>query len=290
MRYEGAVFRPPSEAYSLIIQATIGCSHNACTFCSMYKAKRFRVRNIDEIFADLSDARQTYNYVERIFLADGDALSIDTNILCEILDKIKELFPECKRVGIYATSQGILAKTDDELSLLRKKGIGIAYLGAESGSDEILRQINKGVSRQDIIKASKKIMQSGIKLSVTFISGIGGKEKTTLHATETASLISEIAPHYVGLLTLMLNKHTPLYRQIQNGEFEVLSSYDVLIETKLMLEHINGISGTVFRSNHASNYISLAGNLCEDKAEMLRIIDYAISNNSIIKPEKYRAL
>lgn len=290
MRYEGAVYRPPSEAYSLIIQATIGCSHNACTFCSMYKAKRFRVREIDEIFADLSEARATYNYVQRIFLADGDALSIDTNILCEILDKIKELFPECGRVGIYASSQGILNKTDDELALLHKKGIGIAYLGAESGSDEILRQINKGVTRQDIINASKKIMQSGIKLSVTFISGIGGKAKTALHATETASLISEIAPHYVGLLTLMLDKNTPLYRQIQKGEFEVLSSYDVLIETKQMLQNINGISGTVFRSNHASNYISLAGNLCEDKAEMLRIIDYAVSNNSIIKPEKYRAL
>lgn len=290
MRYEGNIYRPPSEAYSLIIQVTIGCTHNKCTFCSMFKDKTFRVREVSEVLEDLRMARKYYRHVERIFLADGDALCLSNSKMKVILDAIRQLFPECSRVGVYGTPRDVLIKSMEELKELRDLGVGIIYIGAESGSPEVLRRINKGVTREEIIEAVKKIEASGIKSSVTFISGMGSRELMEDHARQTASMISEMEPSYCGLLTLMVEPMAPIYKEIREGRFQVLSAEEVLAETALMLKDINVKKTCVFRSNHASNYVSLRGNLPQDKETMLAQLRRAMENTSLIKDERFRAL
>ena len=290
MRYEGDIYRPPSEAYSLLVQVTIGCSHNTCTFCGMFKAKQFRVRKVEEVIEDLEEARRTYQYVRKIFLCDGDALCLSTNKLVVILDKIRELFPECERVGIYATAQDILRKSEEDLKLLKEKGIGILYVGAESGSDKVLKDINKGVTAREIIDAVKKAESCGLPTSVTFISGIAGRAGWKEHAIETGKMISEMNASYVALLTLMIDPCTPLYQQIKDGDFEVLSGEEVVAETYLLLKNANPTKSRVFRSNHASNYVSLKGNLPEDKDRMLAQLMRAMEDRGLLKDERFRML
>ncbi|MCT4605612.1 MAG: B12-binding domain-containing radical SAM protein [Marinisporobacter sp.] len=289
MRYEGSVYRPPSEAYSLIIQATIGCSHNKCTFCSMYKDKQFRMRNIKEIIEDLEMARDYYKQVKRIFLADGNTLALKTEYLKTILLKIKELFPECERVGIYSAPKDILRKSVEELKELKDLGLGIAYLGAESGSDEILDRIQKGVTSEEMIQAGKKMVESGIPLSVTLISGLGGKEQWTQHARESARVINEINPQYLGLLTLLIQPGTKMYEEVQNGEFDLLSPEEVILETKELIKNLD-VKNCVFRSNHASNYVALAGTLPRDQMNLLKQLDLTMENTYGIKDEMFRRL
>nr|WP_253201767.1 radical SAM protein [Clostridium sp. DSM 17811] len=289
VEYEGIVYRPPSEAYSLIVQVTIGCSHNGCTFCGMYKDKRFRVRELKEIMADLEQAKLDYGVVKRIFLADGDALVLKTSELKIILLKIKELFPGCERVGVYATPNDILAKSVEDLSLLKALGIGILYLGVESGSNEILKSINKGVTAQNLIMAGRKVKESGIKLSTTLISGIGGREKISENAIESAKLISAINPDYVGFLTLMLESGTSIYKDIQNDIFHVLTSEEVVQELREFLENVE-VTNCIFRSNHASNYVSLSGTLPVDKDKLLSDIDITLKGKHGYKQEEYRRL
>ena len=290
MRYEGAIYRPPSEAYSLLIQVTIGCSHNKCTFCSMYKEKRFRVRKLEEVLEDLREARRVYRRVERIFLCDGDALCLSTNKLLPILDEIRALFPECQRIGIYARVNDILRKSEEELRTLVDHGLGIAYIGAESGSDEVLRRINKGVTRDEILRGVRKAEEAGLKTSVTFISGMGGKELWQEHAIETGKLIEEMGAGYVGLLTLMLSPEAPIWQEIQEGSFSVLSGEEIVEETYLLLKHAEKAKPCVFRSNHASNYVSLKGNLPEDLPAMLRQLERAMGDSRLLKDERFRML
>ena len=290
MRYEGSVYRPPSEAYSLIVQVTIGCAHNNCTFCSMFKAKKFRVRDIKEVLGDFDSARNQYRRVERIFLADGDALVLQNEKLEVILDHINKLFPECERVSIYGSPQDVLRKTREELERLREKGIEIIYIGAESGSDKVLKDVNKGACRDEIITAVQKIEASGIKSSVTFVSGLGGKENMEEHAVETGTMISLMEPSFVGLLTLMTDPSAPLYNDVQSGKFKLLSPEEVAAETYIMLENINVREKCVFRSNHASNYISLKGDLPDDKGKMLEQLEYALKNSGGFKDERFRML
>lgn len=289
MRYEGTLYRPPSEAYSLIVQATIGCSHNSCSFCSMYKNKAFRIRPVKEIIEDFKEARNRYSRVEKVFLADGDALIINTGDLITILQNIKSLFPECKRVGVYGSPKSILGKTKEELEYLKEQGLGIIYLGIESGSDKILREINKGVTSKDIIEAGKKVREVGIVLSVTLISGLGGKENTKEHAQDSAKIINAINPDYLGVLTLMIEEGTELQLKIDSSEFSLLSPREVMEEMKGFLESIE-VKGTVFRSNHASNYINLGGILSEDKDKILKEIDYILLNGNYYKDERHRGL
>jgi radical SAM superfamily enzyme YgiQ (UPF0313 family) len=289
MRYEGAVYRPPSEAYSLIVQVTIGCSHNGCSFCGMYKDKKFRVRDLKEIMEDLEEAKVTNGVIKKVFLADGDALVLENDKLKTILLKIKELFPQCTRVGIYATPKDILRKSLDELIELKDSGIGIVYLGVESGSNDILKSINKGVTAQEMIMAGRKIKESGIKLSVTLISGIGGTLKSSEHAIESAKLISAINPDYVGLLTLMLESGTPIYDDVQNGKFYLLNPEQIMYETSEFLQNVEVIN-CIFRSNHASNYMALAGTLPGDKSKLLGDIDRALRGKCSYKQEEYRRL
>ncbi|MCB2355122.1 radical SAM protein [Clostridium estertheticum] len=289
MEYEGIVYRPPSEAYSLIVQVTIGCSHNGCTFCGMYKDKKFRVRELKDIISDLEQAKLDYGVVKRIFLADGDALVLKTSELKIILLKIKELFPGCERVGVYATPNDILAKSVEDLGMLKALGIGILYLGVESGSNEILKSINKGVNAQSLIMAGRKVKESGIKLSTTLISGIGGRDKISENAIESAKLISAINPDYVGFLTLMLESGTPIYKDIQNGIFHVLTPEEVVQELREFLENVE-VTNCIFRSNHASNYVSLSGTLPVDKDKLLSDIDITLKGKHGYKQEEYRRL
>ncbi|MBU5439078.1 radical SAM protein [Tissierella sp. MSJ-40] len=289
MRYEGALYRPPSEAYSLIIQATIGCSHNKCTFCSMYKGKQFRIRNTEEIIEDLALGRNHYKNVTRIFLADGDALTIKTEELVKILKFIKETFPECERVGVYGSPKSILNKTSEELSLLKSLGLGIIYLGIESGSDKILKAINKGVNSKEIIEAGRKVVDSDIELSVTLISGIGGKENSLEHGIESARVINEIKPNYVGLLTLLVEEGTPLYEDVESGRFQLLTPKEVLFETKNLVERLQ-VENCIFRSNHASNYISLRGTLMKDKDLILSQIEEGLKLSRLEDKDLFRRL
>lgn len=290
MRYEGDIYRPPSEAYSLLIQVTIGCAHNKCTFCSMFKDKMFRVREVSEVMEDLETARKTYRKVERVFLCDGDALCLSTDKLLVILDRIRELFPECKRVSVYGSAKDVLRKTPQELATLREHGMGMIYLGAESGSQKVLDMICKGVSREEMIEAVRKIENAGIPTSVTFISGLAGKENWEEHAIETGKMITEMNASYVSLLTLMLDSRAPIVGQINRGELTLLSAEEVVAEAYLLLKHANPTKPCVFRSNHASNYVSLRGNLPADKPRLMEQLERAMADTGLLKDERFRML
>ena len=288
MRYEGSIYRPPSEARSLILQVTIGCAHNRCTFCSMYKDKAFRVREVSEIIEDLKSARDVYPSIKRVFLADGDALVLDIDKLIAILDKINELFPECERISAYATPQDINRKSAEDLALLKEKGLLMLYMGIESGDDAILKKIDKGASSSDMLKAGLKAKTAGIMLSVTMISGLGGPRLSADHGVNSAKLINEMQPEYASFLTLMLEEDTKLYKDYQSGEFELLSPRAVLLELRLFIQNTN-LKNCVFRSNHASNYVALSGTLGEDKERLLKEIDLALKEDEY-KPEYLRGL
>ncbi len=289
MRYEGTVYRPPSEARSLIVQVTIGCSHNRCTFCTMYKDKKFRIRSMEEIRSDLDEVRRDYGgYVRRIFLADGDALAMKTADLLEILSYAKECFPEAERISSYATPADINRKSKEELVSLRESGLELIYMGAESGDDVILKNVCKGASSDEIVAAGEKLRICGIKDSITLISGLGGRERLNEHATASAELISKIKPEYVGFLTLMLEEGAPILDTIRYGEMTLLTPQDVVSEMRLFLQNVDS-EGTVFRSNHASNYIALRGTLNEDIPKMLESLDEADKKNRF-RPEGSRLL
>jgi len=255
----------------------------------MYKDKSFRIRSVEHILEDLNEARRRYAKVEKVFLADGDALIMRTVDLVTILKAIKELFPECKRVGVYGSPKSILSKNLEELKELREHGIGIIYLGIESGSDKILKEINKGVTAKDIIEAGRKAKGAEIALSVTLISGLGGKENTKEHAIESAKVISEINPDYLGILTLMIEEGTELKYKIMSGEFSLLTPREVMEEMREFIENTK-VQGTIFRSNHASNYINFAGVLSKDKEKILQEINYVLENDSLYKDERFRGL
>ena len=238
----------------------------------MYKEDKFRIRPTEEIIEDLLLGRKHYKKIKRVFLADGDALIIKTEELVKILQAIKNIFPECERVGIYGSPKSILLKTKEELDELRDLGLGIIYLGLESGSDKILKDIKKGVNSKEMIEAGKKIKDSNIKSSVTLISGIGGKENSIEHALESARVLNAMEPDYIGLLTLLLEEGTELYEDVKNGKFQILNPKEVLIETKNLVENLE-IDNCIFRSNHASNYLSLRGTLMEDRELILKQIE-----------------
>lgn len=288
MRYEGAVYRPPSEAGSLIIQLTIGCARNTCRFCSMYKAKKFRIRPLEDVVEDLKEAREYYKgyLVKRVFLADGDALICKTSDLLYIMGVINELFPENERISMYGTPRDVLLKSPEELVKLKEAGLQMVYVGAESGDDAVLEYVKKSATHEEIAEAGKRLKASGIKVSVTFISGLGGRKHLENHAVNSAKLISEMKPDYVGFLTLMLEPEAPMYEELQRGEFSYLTPNEVFKELKLFISNVDS-DGTVFRSNHASNYISLGGEFNKDKEALLKKIEEAERNN-IHKPEYYR--
>ena len=288
MRYKGKVYRPPSEAYSLIVQVTYGCSHNRCAFCDMYDDKHFSMRPMEEIFEDFRMARQAYRRVERVFLADGDALMRRTSDLVEILDLIYGLFPECERVTSYASPGSLHAKSEEELRLLRQKGLSMLYMGLESGCDAVLSKMTKGHTVASIVAAGQKARRCGFALSVTAISGLGSKELLREHAIGTAEALSAMNPEYIGLLTLMVERGTPLEQWVREGSFTVLGPGDILRETELFLQHIDS-PGSVFRMNHASNYLTLKGTLNEDREALLERVRRGLEGYGL-RSESMRAL
>ena len=290
MRYVGDIYRPPSEAYSLLVQVTIGCSHNKCTFCNMYKAKQFKVRKPEEVLEDLAWARSHYNRVERIFLCDGDALCLANHKLLVILDYIMENFPECARVTTYGRATDVIRKTDEELRELKDHGLEMVYIGAESGSQKILDKVNKGETREELIEGVQRLEKAGIKTSVTFISGLAGPEDWEEHAIETGKMIAEMNASYVSLLTLMLQPPAPLLEDYQQGKFKLLSPEEALAETCLMLQYARPSKPCVFRSNHASNYVSLRGNLPMDNESMIASLKRCMENRGLLKDERFRML
>lgn len=290
MRYIGAVYRPPSEAESLIIQATIGCNHNKCTFCGSYRDKTFRIRSLEDITRDLEEARHI-GPVERVFLADGDALCIPQKRLVKILAAVNEYFPSVRRIGIYANAKNILQKTEDNLTELRELKLGIIYMGVETGDKDLLQKICKGASYEELVLAAHRVKDAGISLSVTVLLGIGGIHYSERHARNTAAILTEMDPDYVGALSLILVPGTPLYDEHLKGNFEIPPPFDLIRELRIMIAE-SDFTHCVFRSNHASNYLPLKGTLPRDKRAMLQTIDKVLSerNSAYLRPEFMRAL
>jgi radical SAM superfamily enzyme YgiQ (UPF0313 family) len=287
--YEGMVIRPPSEAYSILLQVTVGCSHNKCSFCGTYKDKRFRIKSDDKILKDLQFASRYCRRQDRAFLMDGDALIIPQKRLVWILEQIREQLPWVKRVGLYANAKSIGMKTPEELVALKDLGLGIVYLGVESGHPEVLKAISKGTSRENLIRMGQKIMAAGIKLSVTVLLGIAGKAFSKEHALATGSLLTGMDPHFVGALTVMVLPNTTLGEACARGEFTPLTVPELLDELGNMLSATQ-LSRGLFYSNHASNYLPVKVRFPEGKEPALKLIQKALEGQVNLRPEWMRGL
>jgi radical SAM superfamily enzyme YgiQ (UPF0313 family) len=291
MRYHGTVIRPPSEAHSYILQVTYGCSHNRCTFCGTYLDKPFRSRATDEVLEDIQAAGAIMSGVRRVFLADGDALALSTERLTRILEALQGAFPDLERVGSYANAGNLLRKSPEELEKLRAKGLGIVYLGLESGDDRVLSKIDKGASVDEMVTAVSKAKAAGMLTSVIAILGLAGPEGSLEHARLTGEAVSRMDPEFFSLLTLMLVPGTPLHQDWGSGAFQLPEPEAMLAELREVLAHMDGLSHCVFRTNHASNYLPLGGTLPVDKARLLAAIDAALSQGrDVLRPEAWRGL
>lgn len=273
MDYEGMIYRPPSESRSLILQVTVGCAHNTCTFCNMYREKRFHIRPVPDVLADLAELDEAgYGpYFRKVFLADGDALVMKTEDLLAILQGIRKHFPRVTRISTYARADDVLRKTEEELRELRDAGLTLYYIGAESGDDEILAAIHKGVTSADLIAAAQRMHALNIASSVTLISGLGGQEKMEEHAIRSARLITAMNPEYAAFLTLRLFQGTPMYEDVVSGRFHRITADQIMEEMEIFLTHVDS-PGTVFRTNHASNYLAVGGTMNEDIPAMLETV------------------
>ncbi|MDR2549267.1 MAG: radical SAM protein [Desulfobulbus sp.] len=289
MHYQGTVYRPPSEANSILLQVTTGCSHNKCTFCGMYKGQRFSITPDEIVYADIDYAARHFPHARRLFLCDGDALILPQNRLRTILVRIREKLPHLDRVGIYANCKSLKAKTIEELEELRRLGLKIAYMGLESGDDHTLTAINKGATAADMIAMAGKAKAAGIKLSVTVLLGIAGPDRSPVHAEETGRVLSAIDPEYVGALSLMIEPQTKLHADVLAGDFVVPGPLAILGELRAMIAATN-LSNGLFHANHASNYLPVRAKLPEEKAATLDLIDQALVGNLSLRPEFLRAL
>jgi radical SAM superfamily enzyme YgiQ (UPF0313 family) len=289
MNYEGTIIRPPSEALSILLQVTLGCSHNKCTFCGTYKDKRFTIKDDQTILADLQFAAKYMVNQHRLFLMDGDGLIIPQPKLVWILDMIKNYLPWVRRVGAYANAKSIMMKSDEDLVQLREKGLGIVYLGVESGDNKTLQKVCKGTTAENLIKQGRRIKQAGIKLSVTVLLGIAGRSDSLRHARATGKLLSAMDPNYIGALTVMILPNTPLDDDYRAGQFELPDTRELLLELREMFKHTH-LSGGLFMSNHASNYLPIKARLPKDREKTLDLIDAALRGEVDLKPEWMRGL
>jgi radical SAM superfamily enzyme YgiQ (UPF0313 family) len=287
--YQGMVIRPPSEAYSILIQVTLGCSHNKCTFCPTYSKKRFTIKDEAVIQRDLDFAAKYCRRQDRVFLMDGDALIVPQRRLAPWLDSIREKLPWVKRVGLYANSKSVRMKTDEELVQLREKGLGIVYYGVESGDDETLKRICKGSTAENLILQGRRIIQAGIKLSVTVLLGIAGRERSLEHARATGELLTRMDPDFVGALTVMVVPGTPLAEEEASGSWTLPEPFEMLAELREMVGSTK-LSRGLFFSNHASNYLPLKVRYPHGREEALKMIDAALAGRVGLKPEWLRAL
>ncbi len=289
MHYEGTIIRPPSEADSIILQVTVGCSHNKCTFCGTYKGKRFHIKDDAVIDEDIRYAARNFSFLRRVFLADGDALIIPQRRLVRIFSRIREAMPWIQRIGLYGNAKSIVRKSPEELAELRNLGLGIVYLGLESGDPETLKAIRKGASPERMVEAGRRVRDAGIKLSVTVLLGIAGRERSREHARATGDVLSAMDPHYVGALTLMLLPNTELGQKAARGAFELMDPPELLAELREMIAHTH-LSRGLFLSNHASNYLPLKVRMPAEKAKALAAVDAALRGDVRLKPEWMRAL
>lgn len=266
--YSQPLYRPPSEARSMIIQVTEGCSHNKCRFCYMYKGKQFRLKSKEEIKEHIEWLRPMYKNPNRIFLADGNVLCLKTEKILELLNYIKNEFPNVQRISSYAGPLDLLRKSEEELKSIREAGLELLYMGVESGSDKVLSMMNKGVSQREMIEAGQKAINAGFKFSCMIISGLGGREYMKEHAVESAKVISLINPHYFSLLRLVVEEKSELTEDVRQGKFHLLTPLQVLDENIIMLENME-LTDCIFRANHVSNHINQAGTLNQDKDKLV---------------------
>jgi len=289
MHYEGFCIRPPSEADSILLQVTLGCSHNRCTFCGTYRDKSFRIKDNDIILSDVRYAARHMSHNNRLFLMDGDALIIPQKRLMWILEQIEEHLPRVQQVGAYANVKSIKKKTSEELEELRRHNLRILYLGVETGDDEVREAIQKGSTAATCIEMGRKLKEAGIQVWVTVLLGIGGREKSLRHARATGELLSAMDPDFVVALTVMLIPGTPLHEDYLSGRFELPDQAGLLMELREMIAHTN-LSRGYFFSNHASNYLPIKAKFPGGKQKALDLIDAALRGDVRLKPEWMRAL
>jgi radical SAM superfamily enzyme YgiQ (UPF0313 family) len=293
MNYEGRIIRPPNEADSLILQIAVGCSHNRCTFCPAFKEKKFRIKPIDDIRHEIRQAVSIYGAasVHRVFLCDGDPLIIPQDTLIDILDELNAAFPRLQRIGIYGNANSVLKKSGDDLAGLKKRKLSIVYLGLESGDSVTLKRINKGSTADQMIDAALKVRQAGIKLNVTVLLGIGGTERSSVHAVATMRVLNRMKPNHIGALTLMVVPGTPLYDEMKKGDFVLPDKFELVSELREMVAE-SELENCLFFSNHASNYFPVQARLPRDKETILQQLDFVLSSRSDkhLRKEFMRAL
>lgn len=280
MRYEGSVYRPPSEAHSLILQATLGCSYNRCSYCAMYRDKRFRPRSRDDLRTDMDLAAATYGAgaVRRVFLADGDALILRTERLLEILDDLRERFPNFERASVYASPQSLLTKSVDDIRALKAAGLPLYYTGPETGHPTVMERIAKGVTPEEFLEGAARVTDADAKLSAIFLLGIGGVELSHEHAVASAEFANRMAPRYLSTLTLTPVPGTPIHDEIERGDLVLPDDRGILQELRTFLAHLDLPGGAVFRSNHASNQLPIGGRLNADRERLVGLVDQALGD------------
>jgi radical SAM superfamily enzyme YgiQ (UPF0313 family) len=292
LRYEGTLYRPPSEAESLILQATIGCSYNECTFCAMYRDKRFRVRKLDELRAEIAwVAERARDDVRKVFLADGDALVAKASFLAELLDELRAAFPNLQRVSCYASPQALQVRTEAEMGELRERGLTLYYLGIESGHDHVLARLAKGVDAAEMIRVALKAHAAGVKLSTMILLGAGGRAGSLAHARESVRVVNAIQPRFVSTLVMTPVEGTPLWEESARGEVDELTPLELAAELREFVAGLE-LAGSVFRSNHASNYLAVAGSLPKDKRAIVAALDGLLAHpdRARFRPEWSRGL
>jgi radical SAM superfamily enzyme YgiQ (UPF0313 family) len=290
MKYEGSIYRPPSEANSLILQVAVGCSYNRCTFCHSFQGKSFRIKSFEEIKEDIDEVSE-YGSIPRVFLADGDALCIPQKELVKILSYLNLKIRGLERVGIYANAVDILKKDVEELKELKSLGLGIVYLGLESGNAEVLKRIKKNATADQMIRAGKRVKEAGILLSITVLLGIGGVELSHVHAEDTGKVLSQMDPDYVGALSLMIVPGTPISDEIESGKLVLPNPFELIRELGTMIANCQ-FTNCFFASNHASNYLPLRIQMPKDKEKALGLIREVLQKNDprLLRPEYMRAL
>ena len=291
MDYVGKIFRPPSEARSVLLQISTGCSHNQCTYCDMYRQKSFRVKPWEVVERDIEEAAQMGPLTDKLFLCDGDALILPTRRILEVLDRVKERMPWIRRVGVYGDTRSVGRKSVADLQKLREAGLGIVYHGVESGDDAVLRRIVKGGTRQECVDAAVKLRSAGIAHSVIVLLGIGGVELSESHAAETASLLTLMDPPFVGALTTTVLPGTPLFDLEKGGKFVLPDKFGLLRELRTLVAQ-SRLTNCRFSSNHASNYLPVRSTMPDDRDAVLGILDQVIAKGDerLLKPEHLRGL
>lgn len=294
MRYEGTIYRPPGEWKSYLLQVTVGCSHNQCTFCGMYKDKRFHIRPLSDIFEDIAMAKEYYGRmgrsVKRVFLCDGDAIIMPTEQLLSILAKLYETFPELERVTAYAGPRSTLVKTPEELRQLREAGLYRVYLGVETGDDQLLHTIKKGVDAKEMLEAGVRLREAGLDLWVMVLLGIAGPgEPSRRHIAATVEMMNAMKPRHLSALTYLPEPNTELGEQVERGEFQLITGREALLETRGLVAGLT-VDPLHFTCDHASNYLPLKGSLPEEREKMLAAIDQALGDEALLRNEYGRAL